>query len=286
MNKMNVALLRPLLWGLFFCSGMAAAADIASSVSGGSHQRLADGGYFELGASVYGTNQVDIRQTGHEPIQPSLLISGMYQYKGLFAEMIHQSQDGINLGANLWSSDNWSLDLLAVNFKGTTGRRRNEAPSTSNQAVRNAYLMSTDSVFIGAGFSATRYWGDHYVFQYRLVSDYFDDQGISSSARMGKSWQVRNWNFHTLGSINYASAKLSRRLFGVQSHEATELFPEYQPSSAITYSMELGAAYPLSEKFVFRAVYRLTVLSKEITASPFNQADYGSFFNASISYVF
>lgn len=286
MNKMNVILLRSWLLGLLLIPGLVAASDIATSVTQGGEQRLADGGYFELGASVYGTNQLDIRQTEHESIQPALLISGVYQYKGLFAEMIHQSQDGANLGLNLWSSANWSLDFLAANLQNSISRKKNTNLSDLNEAVRNAYLMSTDSVFIGAGFRATRYWDDHYVFQYRIVSDYFDDQGISSTARLGKSWQVRNWNFHSLASIEYASAKLSRRLFGVSGDEATELFPEYRPSSAVTYGMEFGVAYPLTEKLVFRAVYRLNVLSKEITASPFNQADYRSFFNASISYVF
>lgn len=283
---MNVILLRSWLLGMLLIPGLVAASDIATSVTQGGEQRLADGGYFELGASVYGTNQLDIRQTEHESIQPALLISGVYQYKGLFAEMIHQSQDGANLGLNLWSSANWSLDFLAANLQNSISRKKNTNLSDLNEAVRNAYLMSTDSVFIGAGFRATRYWDDHYVFQYRIVSDYFDDQGISSTARLGKSWQVRNWNFHSLASIEYASAKLSRRLFGVSGDEATELFPEYRPSSAVTYGMEFGVAYPLTEKLVFRAVYRLNVLSKEITASPFNQADYRSFFNASISYVF
>lgn len=286
MNKINVILLRSWLLGLLLAPNLLMASDIATSVTQGGEQRLADGGYFELGASVYGTNQLDIRQTEHESIQPSLLISGMYQYKGLFAEMVHQSQDGINFGINLWSSDNWSLDLLAVNYQGSAGRSENTELSQLDEDGRNAYLMETDSIFIGAGFRVTRYWDDHYVFQYRIVSDYFDDQGISTTARLGKSWQVRNWNFHALASIEYASTKLSRNLFGVESMEATELFPEYRPSSAVTYGMELGVAYPLSEKLVFRTVYRLNVLSKEITASPFNQADYGSFFNASFSYVF
>ncbi|ABI72902.1 MltA-interacting MipA family protein [Shewanella frigidimarina NCIMB 400] len=286
MNKMNVILLRSLLLGLLLTPNLVVASDIATSVSRGGESRLADGGYFELGASVYGTNQLDIRQTEHESVQPSLLISGMYQYKGLFIEMIHESQDGINLGLNLWSSPNWSLDFLAANLQSSTSRNPDDAPNTLDEAVRNEYLMSMDSLFIGAGFRATRYWDDDYIFQYRIVSDYFDAQGIASSARLGKSWQVRNWNFHALASIEYASSKLSRRLFGVESSEATELFPEYRPGSAVTYGIELGVAYPLSEKLVFRAMYRLNVLSKEITNSPFNQADYGSFFNASISYVF
>ncbi len=286
MNKMNVILLRSWLLGLLLTPSLTMASDIAASVTQGGEQRLADGGYFELGASVYGTNQLDIRQTEHESIQPALLISAVYQYKGLFAEMIHQSQDGVNLGLNLWSSPHWSLDFLAANLQSSTGRSEHPDLSQLDEDERNEYLMEMDSVFIGAGFRATRYWDDHYVFQYRIVSDYFDDQGIASSARLGKSWQVRNWNFHALASIEYASAKLSRNLFGVSREEATEFFPEYRPSSAVTYGMELGVAYPLSEKLVFRAVYRLNVLSKEITASPFNQADYGSFFNASISYVF
>lgn len=32
--------------------------------------------------------------------------------------MIHQSQDGVNLGINLWSSEDWSLELLLANLQG------------------------------------------------------------------------------------------------------------------------------------------------------------------------
>ncbi|WAL78199.1 MipA/OmpV family protein [Shewanella sp. DAU305] len=213
--------------------GTAAASDIASSVNGGSN-RLADGGDFELGMSVYGVNQIDVRQTDSGAAQLSLLVSGMYQYKGMFVEMIHQSQDGVNLGVNLWSSEDWSFDLLLANLQGSWSRPDVD-PSTLDEAGRNAYLLSEDSLYIGAGFRATRYWGDNYVFQYRLVSDYYDDQGIQSSARLGKSWQVRNWNFHVLGSVGYSSATLNRYLFGVSKEEATELFPEYHPSSSFSY---------------------------------------------------
>lgn len=207
--------------------GTAAASDIASSVNGGSN-RLADGGDFELGMSVYGINQIDVRQTDSGAAQLSLLISGMYQYKGMFVEMIHQSQDGVNLGVNLWSSEDWSFDLLLANLQGSWSRPDVD-PSTLDEAGRNAYLLSEDSLYIGAGFRATRYWGDNYVFQYRLVSDYYDDQGIQSSARLGKSWQVRNWNFHVLGSVGYSSATLNRYLFWCQQRRSNRTLSRISP---------------------------------------------------------
>ena len=278
--------MRILLLILTFVPTTVSASDIATSVAGGVDNRLENGGYFELGASVYSVNKVDIRQSEHQAVQPSLLISGMYQYNGLFVEMVHQSQDGINLGYNFWNSKNWSLDLLVANLKSSWARPEGADPATLNEAERNSYLMSEDSIYVGAGFRATRYWDDHYVFQYRIVSDYYDDQGIQSSARLGKSWQIRNWNFHALGSVEYSSATLNQYLFGVSSEEATALFPQYQPDSSFSYGVELGVAYPISESFVFRAMYRINMLSDEVTNSPFNQADHVSFFNASISYVF
>ncbi|WP_229377442.1 MipA/OmpV family protein [Shewanella woodyi] len=275
-----------LLLILAFAPQVSRASDIANSVTGREDNRLVNGGYFELGASVYGVNKIDVRQTDHQTIQPSLLLSGMYQYKGLFVEMLHQSQDGINLGYNFWNSENWSLDLLVANLQSSWARPEGIDPKMLNEAERDLYLMSEDSIYVGAGFRATRYWDDHYVFQYRIVSDYYDDQGLQSSARLGKSWQVRNWNFHALASVEYASATLNNHLFGVSSDEATTRFPEYHPDSSFHYGMEFGVAYPLSESLVFRAMYRFNVLSDEVTDSPFNQAGHVSFFNASISYVF
>ncbi|MBW8184005.1 MipA/OmpV family protein [Shewanella nanhaiensis] len=279
-------LLTILLLALTLAPQISRASDIANSVVGREDNRFVNGGYFELGASVYGVNKIDVRQTDHQTIQPSLLISGMYQYKGLFVEMLHQSQDGINLGYNFWNSENWSLDLLVANLQSSWARPEGIDPKMLNEAGRDLYLMSEESIYVGAGFRATRYWDDHYVFQYRIVSDYYDGQGLQSSARLGKSWQVRNWNFHALASVEYASATLNNHLFGVSSDEATTRFPEYHPDSSFHYGMEFGVAYPLSESLVFRAMYRFNVLSDEVTDSPFNQAGHVSFFNASISYVF
>lgn len=271
---------------LLFASMTAHASDIASSVAGQSDNRSANGGYFELGASVYSVNKIDIRQAEHEAVTPSLLISGVYQYEGLFVETVHQSQDGINLGYNFWNSKNWSLDLLLANLKIILVRSEEIDITSLDETERNNYLMSEESLYVGAGFRATRYWDNDYVFQYRITTDYYDSQGLQSSARLGKSWQVKNWNFHALASVEYSSAKFNRRLFGISRQEATKLYPQYQPGSAINYGVEFGVAYPISQSIVFRALYRFNHISSEISNSPFIEANYVSFFNASVSYVF
>lgn len=284
LNKICGRIIRSLLFSVTLFAGITAASDI-TNIGSGDH-RLADGGYFELGASIYSVNKVDIRQSDDEPVQLSALVSGMYRYQWLFVEMLHQSQDGINLGFSVWNTDNWSLDVLMANLQSSWTRPGKIDPSILDEAKPNAYLMSELSIYVGAGFRATGYWDDNYVFQYTIVGDYYDNQGIKSTARLGKSWLLSNWNFHVLGSIEYSSATFNRYLFGISDVEATELFPEYRPDSSLSYGMTLGVAYPLSENFVFRAMYRLNILPKEVTDSPFNQAGYVSFFNASISYVF
>lgn len=276
--------LKLLLLSLALISGTAASSDIARSVVEGG--RFENGGYFELGAGVYSVNQFDIRQANDSSVQLALLVNGVYQYNGLFVEMVHQSQDGINLGLNFWNSEKWSFDFLAANLQGSWSRSELPEAGTLNEAERNARFLSEDSFYIGAGFRATRYWDDHYVFQYRIVTDYVDNLGIQSSARFGKSWQVRNWNFHALASVDYASKKLNQHIYGVTSEEATELFPEYSPSSSLRYGMELGLAYPLSEKLVLRATYRMNVLPESVTDSAFVVSSYVSYLNVSVSYVF
>lgn len=275
----HLSILTCISFPLFAC-----ASDISNTVSHGG-ERIANGGYFELGATVYGSSQFDVRQPDNT-YQPALLISGIYQYHGLFAEMVHQSQDGINLGYNAWNSENWSLDLIFANFQSLWELQDNVDLTGYTEAQRDNYLSNRGNTFIGGGIRATRYWADHYVFQFRLVGDYYDDNGIQSSLRLGKSWQVRNWNLYALGSVNYASDKLVQSMYAVSAEEATSRFPQYKPHSALNYGLELGAAYPITNNVVFRALYRFNLLSDEITDSPFNQSGHVSSFITSVSYVF
>ncbi|CAM4275645.1 MipA/OmpV family protein [Vibrio neonatus] len=273
-----------LLLGLVFAMpSMAADITASSSQNGGRHE---NGGYFEVGASGLVTNQVDVRATEHKDFQPTLLLSGVYQYKGLFVELVHLSQDGANLGYNFWNSEDWSVDFLAANVETTWLRDKDVNVSALNETQRNNYLLADESVFVGAGLRATRYWDDNYVFQFRIVSDYTDNLGLQSSIKLGKSWQVKNWNLYTLGSVSYLSSKLTNNIYGVSHEEATTQFEQYDAGAAFNYGLEFGAAYPITQNVVFRSTYRVTALSDEITDSPFSQADYSSLFNVSISYVF
>ncbi|MFA0195037.1 MipA/OmpV family protein [Vibrio artabrorum] len=278
-------LLTLLLLSSFVFSIAASAEDISSNVTQGG-SRLDSGGYFELGASVIALNQVDIRDIEHSDIQPLFMLNGIYQYKGLFVELVHLSQDGTNLGYNFWNSEHWSLDFLAANVEMTWQRPDGLDVSSLNEAQRNEYLMSNESLYIGAGMRATRYWDENYVFQFRAVSDYYNNQGFQSTIRLGKSWQLRNLNLYTLGGVTYLSKQLTRNVYGVSNEEATGQFYQYTPESAFNYSLEVGAAYPISENFVFRSIYRITALSDEITESPFSLGNYSSLFNVSVSYVF
>ncbi|WP_261816598.1 MipA/OmpV family protein [Vibrio gallicus] len=288
-SYLSSCVIRPLIAlllgsGLLFSTAVYAE-DISSSVAQ-SGSRLDSGGYFEVGVSALAINQVDVRDSEHDDVQPLLMLSGIYQYKGLFVELVHLSQDGTNLGYNFWNSEHWSLDFLAANLEMTWQRDDDSDLSSMNEAQKNAYLMSDESLYVGAGIRATRYWDDNYVFQFRAVSDYYNNQGFQSTVRLGKSWQVRNWNLYTLGGATYLSKQLTRNIYGVSAEEATSQFYQYQPGSAINYSLELGAAYPISQDFVFRSIYRITSISDEISESPFSKADYNSLFNVSISYVF
>lgn len=264
---------------------VASATDIANAVSHDG-ERMADGGYFEVGASLSGASRFDVRQPDNNAFQPSLMISGVYQYQGWFAEMVHQSQDGINLGYNFWNSQDWSLDLIFANFQTLWELGDDVDLSAYDEAQRDDYLTTRGHTFLGAGLRATRYWDDNYVFQFRLIGDYYDSNGFQSSLRLGKSWQVRNWNLYTLGSLGYSSDRLMDSMYGISSEEATSRYPQYKPSGGFNYGVEVGAAYPISENLVFRALYRFNILSDEISDSSLSISGHFSSFSTSISYVF
>lgn len=257
----------------------ARAADIAHDVrsgDGGQEQ----GGYFEVGVSLaYDHNP--LAQLNGESNNNSgfgLELAGAYFYKGFFIELAHGTYDGLNLGYQLGANDAWKLDLIATSLDGsyTTG----DDSDNPDEA-----LLDRDSLYNGAGFRLTRYAGP-YVLQGRLVSDIHDNNGVSASARLGRNWQVRNWNFHSIASLDYASGRTLNYYLGVTDEEATARFPAYTAKHGTAVSIEVGATLPVSQNLVWRSAFMHTIYSDEVTDSPLFDRDNYTGLNTSLSYVF
>lgn len=263
------------------------AADIATDVRAGSGAPdSSNGGYFELGPSAtYGSNP-RVNDSDEEGFNLSIELGGSYRYKGVFVEASQGSFDGLNLGYNFWNNQHWALDVLAFSISGSFDSKNVDRIDTSlTEAQRDSELEDRNTFYSGAGIRVTGYYAD-YILQYRLVTDTHGGNGVLSTARLGKSWQLKNWNFHGIVSAQYNSATSNRYWFGVNAEEATTRFPEYEPGTSVSFSAEVGVTYPLGKDWVLRSYARYGVLSSEAKNSPLTDDDHWALFVNSISYVF
>lgn len=268
------------------------AADIATDVRAGSGgYNNNDGGYFEFGVGLNLSASADGAR-----IKTDVLLAGAYRYRGFFLEAISPGVSsnggavavgGLTLGVNLWRNDQWAVDLLGASTTWRPTSRIGEVDySDSDNPESDREVFKRDSFYSGAGARLTGYFGDT-IFQFRLVDDFYDGSGITSSARIGYSRQVRNWNYHGVASVNHASQKTSQYWYGVSADEASNFLPLYDvPTSTISYSAEIGATYPVRENLVFRSTARYTQLDDKVTKSPLQDGDFRLRWNTSLSYVF
>lgn len=262
------------------------AADIASDVrSGNGAPDNSNGGYFEIGVEAGYANDPKAADDD-EGWGGSLSLAGGYRYKGLFIEASQGTFDGLNLGYNLWNNPHWSVDLLASSFNGSIDTANaDKIDSSLTEAQRNSELIDRDTFYSGAGMRLTGYYDD-YILQYRLVTDTHGGNGVVSTARLGRSWQVKNWNFHGVISAQYTSATTNRYWYGISATEATTRFPEYDPDASVSFNVEVGVTYPLGKDWVLRSFARYGLLSSEAKNSPLTDDDDWVLFVNSISYVF
>ena len=265
-------------------------ADIASEIrTGDSAPDTSNGGYVEVGVGLRYADgglldELDGERNDAYRYRYTLNLNYEYRYKGLFIEAVGGTADGFHLGYNFWHNNYWTVDFLALSGGGDP---KNKKLAGLPEADRNAELLDRNFGFTGSGIRATGYLGD-YILQYRLLADALDDNdnGIVSTTRVGRSWQVKNWNFHGIASLRYDSATTNQRAFGITPEEATARFGAYEPSSSVSFGAEVGATYPLSEHWVFRSTAGFVQQNKEAELSPLRKRKHSVFFNASISYVF
>lgn len=267
------------------------AADIASDVRQGTAEpNNSNGGYFEIGVAMgyREDSRVLDDSEGAEGFGAGPAIGFGYRWSGLFAEASQGTFDGLNLGYNVWSNRYLSIDFLASSFTGSLTEdddKDNTRIEDLDEDERNDALIERDTFYSGAGIRVTAYIEDH-VIQYRLITDTHGGNGVVSTLRLGRNWQIRNWNLHSVLGVQYNSASANDYWFGVDANEATERFSEFKGKSSINFSGEVGLTYPISENWVFRSFARYISVPDEVRKSPLTVGETDAFIVSSISYVF
>lgn len=306
--------IRLLLLFFLWCSRSIFASDIAIDVrAAGGETDPGNGGYFEVGAGIdFVYLPEDIPGQSNTVTDYYAFVGGAYRYNGFFFEGVDGTLDGINFGYQLWNNHMWSIDLLVSSFSGVINEDgealedmfdegfcfQDEFVSEEDFFLCEYYLsmeetpsnpqilrINQNTFYNGAGLRATAYLDD-YVFQYRLVTDVHGGNGVTSTARLGRHWQIRNWNFHGIIGLAYASEVTNEYLWGVTLEDETGNIQSFSPGNTVTLQTEVGVVYPLSQNWVFRSFLRYIDTPDQPDDSPIIVDDYEVLFATTISYVF
>ncbi|PKG80949.1 hypothetical protein CXF85_19460 [Colwellia sp. 75C3] len=268
-------------------SSASVANDITQIIRSDNEQASNTENYFELGLEyVVGSSpsfgyESNWKGTG-------LIINFSYNWNDLFVENYSESGHGTILGYNAFNNDNWSLDLtVTTNWFQSNYENTGRYPGLNN-------LDSSEPLTVGGRL--TGYLGNNVV-QFAINQDATGDHnGTTLSALIGRNWQVRNWNFHGIVGVEYASAKLNNYYVGVSETRAASTrfdFIEgganaYEAGDSVSFSTELGVTYPITQDWVFRATGRVVTIADEITDSPYyvTKDSVATSFRTSLSYVF
>lgn len=251
------------------------AADIARDVRiSGSSPYSEDGGFFEIGSSQAFKTRPIIGEDDSFTI--NLFLSGRYQKNGFFIEAIEDSFTFLSLGYNVWNNDVWSVDLIGSSLN-------SDFIDNGSEELDGIEEKGADFLI---GGRATGYFGNN-IIQMNLLGDVSSTHdGIIASVEGGRSWQVRNWNYHALLGIRYNSKKVANYYFGVLPQEASSTIPAFTAKAGSIITADIGVTYPISEHWVFRSSAQLEYLTENLRDSPIVDGNYGTRFSTTFSYVF
>ncbi|MFK8075437.1 MAG: MipA/OmpV family protein [Granulosicoccus sp.] len=263
---------RILLLPLWILSAPLWAGDISSDVRSTEPTTLNKrGGFLEIGiaAAIEERIQRSLNpdQDGDLSLAVRLSLSAGYRYDRLFFEASESGFDGLNMGVVLWENDRWRFDALLANVAGNLTVESDEPPPPTTEAERNRAIIERDSFYVAAGGRLSGYFGNTLI-QFRLVSDWYDDNGLLGSARVGRNWQLGNWNIQAVAGMRYNSSQFNNYLYGITSEEASERFPEFTTKHAWISEVELGASLPLKENWVYSSRLRFRHYPGSVTDSP------------------
>ena len=211
--------------------------------------------------------------------QVKVFINGRYQWRGLFVEAFAESYQGVVLGYNAFNTEHWSIDVIG----------HDQFEEISQEEYEQLQGIETRRGDFAVGVRATAYY-HNFIMQFQVLHDITGNHGgVGGSTMIGRNWQWRNWNFHSLLGLHYQSADTLDYYFGVSSQEASAQFPEYDLESETMFTAEVGVTYPLSEKWIWRSTLIFADVPEGISNSPImsnEKTDDAILLISGLSYVF
>jgi MipA family protein len=264
------------------------AGDLSSDVrKGAAGPDTGNGGYFEvgLGLASYTSPLVGAPEgnaKGDVHLEGFVDINARYQYNGWFVELFSQSLEQFTMGYNFYNgsndytSGNWALDWVALAEHG----------EMSDDVSKDYRGLKTRREDFMSGPRVTAYLGNCIVQFHALTDISSTHYGELYSLKLARHWQYRNWNFHAIVGGTYRSQEITDYYFSIAADEASERFSEYRAPAGMAYAFELGATYPISERWVFRGFIRRIDLASSASKSPLILDNHGEMIATAISYVF
>jgi outer membrane protein len=240
-----------------FVSTSVFSADITHALRNNTQDKATTENYFELGLGVGVGRAPSLTDDDATWASPYWVINGSYNWNGLFIEQYGESSDPLLIGYNAYESESWSLDIImGPKFSGLHFDDKFE-----DLDERNSSAMF--------GGRLTGYLGDNVV-QFSLKHDISgNSHGTSASALVGRNWQIRNWNFHSLIGLQFFDSRINDYYYGINEEEASRSqFTKYNPGSNFNATAEIGVTYPITEDWVFRSTVRFSTVSDADMDSP------------------
>jgi MipA family protein len=268
--------------GLLSTSLFCFAGDLSNDVRNGTNKPSSvDGSYVEIGVGVlaetspfYGIPENN--KKGKVLTSGTLDVNLRLQYRGWFVEGFSHSLESCTFGYNLANNNNWSFDIVALQQHG-------EFNSDESRDLKELKMRESDMM---GGLRMTGYL-DRYIVQFHMLSDISGVHGGQVySAKVARHWQNKNWNYHLILGSSYRTEKVTDYYLSVDAADATEKFPRYDARAGFTGVIEIGATYPISQKWVFRTLLRHIELDHHWSDSPLLVSTGGSAFLTSFNYVF
>lgn len=235
-----------------------------------------------------------------------VFFSGRYQWHGLYLEVTNNKQRldaGASFGYNFYNTEHWSFDLNVHSVhgdqEGVLFFRQNdqlifpERNSATMVGLRATGRFEQTSVQFSISPYSSNYKDNDGV---HTTNNRYDD-ALHASFWLDRSWQLKNWQFNAAFGVTYFSEDILNYYYGTPI-ELYDDIPEgdkissfeYQASSGIDVTAQVGVSYPISQHWIFESYARYTDVADSITDSPFIQrwstSESRIEFGALVSYVF